>query len=169
MADRWYIMQVYPQFQSIAEYHLARQNFTAFFGTRLTHVTRTEAQRAPLFKGYGFVKFDVDKDQWLKINNTRGVIRLLPRHELLPEPMPEGFVEAFIEKDPITDTTDVTAIFDEFAVGSTVTFSKGAVTNKAGTVVGKRNNGLLLIKLLWQANMGMLVLVPRENATVTDG
>src|SRR5947209_3924350 len=101
MTDRWYSMQTLPQFQKTTEFNLRRQNFEPFFPRLLVRKSKLESYFEPLFKGYGFVRFDVDRDQWRSVNGTRGVVSLLPKWTLLPSPMVVGFVEFFIDNDPI--------------------------------------------------------------------
>lgn len=102
--SRWYAIQIMPQLHHIAHFHLTNQGFHSFFPTIQVRPTRTQFQIEPLFKGYGFVHFDpATNTNWRAINSTRGVISLVPKHQLIPQPIPKGFVEFLIDHNPLTE------------------------------------------------------------------
>ena len=54
----------------------------------------------PMFKGYAFVQFDINVHQWLSINSTYGVIKLVPKHLLHSDSINECFYGLFNRKVP---------------------------------------------------------------------
>lgn len=87
---RWYAAQVLPQKEGYAKMHLERQGFATFFPrfyTTRTHARKTETVLRSLFPGYIFVAFDIERDRWLSINSTRGVIRLVGPRSNVPQPI----------------------------------------------------------------------------------
>ncbi len=138
MTARWYTIQVLPNLEKTADFNLRRQGFTPFWPYLLIHKTKTHIIKEPLFKGYGFVKTDIEKDQWRSVNGTRGVVGLLPKWTLMPEPMVEGFVEYFIEQGPI-EIKMFNDIIEEFYPGTIVEFTQGLLKGQKGAVTGVRS------------------------------
>ena len=131
MSKRWYCFQLYPQQRHIAERELTRQDFTTFFGQITTG--------QPLFKGYGFVYLDLTEDHnWPKIRHTRGVIRLLPQHQSTPIPIPEGFVEGLIKKNPIS-RRDLIPTLEELTKDQIVTITEGPFIHQKAIVLHSYN------------------------------
>jgi transcription antitermination factor NusG len=101
MTSRWYAVQIQPTLLSTAKWNLERQDFEPFFPTVVWRVSKTETKEEPLFKGYGFVYFDISESRWRSVNGTKGVIKMLPKHSEVPTPIRVGFVEVLREQDPI--------------------------------------------------------------------
>lgn len=97
---QWYTIAILPQYIDKVKLHLNNQNFTAFFPEVITHLTK---KQVPMFKGYAFVQFDIEKDQWLSINSTYGVIKLVPKHLIRPIPMPDQFINTLIKRNPVRE------------------------------------------------------------------
>jgi transcriptional antiterminator RfaH len=76
----WFLAQLKPNCARIAETNLKRQGFETFLPmeeeTRSRGVRFVTTQR-PLFPGYMFVGFDIDKGLWRAVNSTHGVTRLV--------------------------------------------------------------------------------------------
>ncbi len=143
MTAQWYTIQILQQLQKTAEFHLKRQNFESFFPQCVTRKSKTVDVFESLFKGYGFVKFDIERDQWLSINGTRGVVSLLPKFLLYPKPMADGFIESLQENDPIR-LDGFIETFDRFYPGMEVEISSGLLQGKRGTVVSLSHRSRLL-------------------------
>lgn len=163
MTNRWYTIQILPQFQSTADFHLRRQHFQPFFPQ--IELKRSKIQ--PLFKGYGFVKFDLHQDQWLSINGTRGVIALLPKKRLHPCPMADGFVEYLQEHDPIKEK-DFEDIFERFYPGIAVTVRDGLLEGRTGRITNIRGT-LLEISFRWDHNVRNAIWIDRESVVTAHG
>lgn len=104
MSRRWYTIQLLPQLRQTAATNLSRQGFEAFFPLLRLRITRKKETIVPLFKGYAFVHLDLDEDRWRSVNGTYGVVGLIPKHLVRPQPNVEGFVERLKEHDPVTET-----------------------------------------------------------------
>ncbi len=100
MSNRWYCIAILPQFTKKVKFHLDNQNFPSFFPEIVLHPTK---QIMPMFKGYAFVQFDINVHQWLSINSTYGVIKLVPKHLLHPLPVNESFMDYLIENSPMPE------------------------------------------------------------------
>ena len=84
----WYLVHCKPNGEQMALRNLKNQDFPAFLPLqKLTRRKGTafQTQLRPLFPGYIFVAQDPTAGQWRKINNTRGVARLV---QLAAEPTP---------------------------------------------------------------------------------
>jgi transcription antitermination factor NusG len=164
MSSQWYALQILPQLRETAEFHLKRQGFEFFYPLCKLHRSRSTLYRhklsgkpidefEPMFIGYGFVRFDLSRDQWLSINGTRGVIGLLPkpRGDVLtyPEPMGYGIVERLIADGP-KDLSGPTALLElqELLVGMTVEVVEGLMKTYRGRISAVR--GKMLEVYLYQ-------------------
>ena len=84
----WFLAQTKPNSHRIAERNLGRQGFRTFLP--LQEETRRARgkftmQMRPLFPGYLFVAFDVERGGWRAVNSTYGITRLV---SLGKEPTP---------------------------------------------------------------------------------
>lgn len=78
--QQWYVAQVQPRKEAWAVEHLQRQGFRTFFPRFYKQqVRRSQFIRTlvPVFPGYIFVAFDLDRHPWTAIRSTRGVTRLV--------------------------------------------------------------------------------------------
>jgi transcription antitermination factor NusG len=97
MSDQWYVARTKSAIVwDVAIAQLERQHFTArvpivrsqsYLGGRKTIV------KTPLFGSYMFILFDIETTRWRAINNSVGVVHLLPERLEIPLPVPRGFVE----------------------------------------------------------------------------
>ena len=174
MSNRWYALQILPQFQHIADLHLKHLDFPPFFPrielkasrprtdnpTRLKHHTVIQ----PLFKGYGFVRFDVDQDQWLEINKVKGVVKLIPKHRF-PIPVRIGFVEALQRQDPIKES-QLWDLFDEYFPGMLVEITKeGHLKEHARAEVVSIRGKYLEITFLLTAMLKNTIWINKQDVT----
>jgi transcriptional antiterminator RfaH len=80
LLDNWFLLQLKPNGQRLAERNLQRQGFETFLP--MHEVTERRSTRfmtnfRPLFPGYMFVAFEAASAPWHKINSTMGVSRLV--------------------------------------------------------------------------------------------
>lgn len=99
MAD-WYIAQTKSNSHKIAEQNLNQQGFKTFlplqdFTSRIG--SRFVSSIKPLFPGYIFVSIDSNKVPWHKINNTRGVTRVIC-HDGIPQKLPSEIVSGLMDR-----------------------------------------------------------------------
>jgi len=90
----WFLAQTKPNSHRIAERNLARQGFRTFLPlqeeTRRTRGKFTTQMR-PLFPGYLFVAFDVNRGGWRTVNSTYGITRLVSLGKE-PTPVPTDLI-----------------------------------------------------------------------------
>lgn len=78
--ETWYLVHCKSNSEKIAIRNLENQGFSAFLPLQevtLRRGTIFQTQLKPLFPGYIFVAQNQFSGQWRKINNTRGVARLV--------------------------------------------------------------------------------------------
>lgn len=90
----WYLAQLKPNCQRLAEVNLNRQGFHTFLPQREeTRRTRTgfATTARPLFPGYIFVAFEAARGGWRAINATYGITRLVSVDNR-PQPVPQDII-----------------------------------------------------------------------------
>jgi transcription antitermination factor NusG len=90
MSKEWYCVQTNPRQEHLAVMHLGNRGFTVMF-PQYTH-PRTNHQ-CPLFPGYLFSSFDVEKTNWKLIFTTPGVKHLFMRTQGIPLPIPQHLID----------------------------------------------------------------------------
>ena len=96
--ERWFVAQTLQHREKLAQRHLWQQGFQSFFprfSKTVRHARKLQDVVAPVFRGYIFVIFDPERDQWRSINGTLGIARLITA-ESRPIPVPAGVVEALV-------------------------------------------------------------------------
>lgn len=147
----WYLAQCKPKGEQIALRNLKNQDFLVFLPMqRLTQRKggSFKTRLCPLFPGYIFVSQDPDAGQWRKINNTRGVARLV-RLGAKPTPVPRSIM------DQLFGRCDARGVFQQNATliaGDNATIIHGPF---AGTIarivdVGPNQRLQLLLNIMGQ-------------------
>lgn len=96
--ERWYAVHTLPFGELRAAGHLENQSYRTFLPKRhktVRHARKSTTVEAAFFPRYLFVVIDLMRDQWLSINSTFGVSRLIMRGDQ-PNPVPCGVVETLI-------------------------------------------------------------------------
>jgi transcription antitermination factor NusG len=96
--EQWYVAQTLHHREKVAERHLREQGFRSFFPQfrrTVRHARKLREVVAPVFPGYIFVTFDMERDRWHSIHGTVGVCRLLTTLKR-PAPVPADIVQALI-------------------------------------------------------------------------
>jgi transcriptional antiterminator RfaH len=99
--SRWYVAQTRPHSEAKASLHLRRQGFAIYLPRYLKqrrHARRIEKIAAPLFPGYLFVSVDMAAQQWLSIDSTIGVARLVRDGER-PASVPQVVIDALVTRE----------------------------------------------------------------------
>jgi transcriptional antiterminator RfaH len=107
----WYLVHCKPNGEQMALRNLENQDFSAFLPLqKLTRRKGTafQTELRPLFPGYMFVAQDPTAGQWRKINNTRGVARLV-RLAAEPTPVPPTIMDQLFAR------CDATGVFQQSA------------------------------------------------------
>lgn len=111
---RWYVVQVVTaQVRRIVQDictgetrpgMMARPPFDAFWPTQAVKRTRLRAGtrsdfivHEPMIRGYAFVRFDRDADNWPAVQQVDGVIRLFMTQSQNPIPVKPGWVEKLMQ------------------------------------------------------------------------
>ena len=93
----WYLAQLKPNGQAVAERNLHRQGFETFMPRQAISRRRGTQfidRLAPLFPGYLFVALNSASHPWRRVNGTYGVSRLVSFGDV-PRPLPRDLVENF--------------------------------------------------------------------------
>lgn len=95
--QRWYVVQTKTGQESLAVKEISNQNITVFHPTYVEKSTNRlnikKEKVLPLFPSYVFVQFDIARDRWKCLNNTRGCVGLVGCGETYVTPLPEGCIE----------------------------------------------------------------------------
>ena len=107
----WYLVHCKPNGEQMALRNLENQDFPTFLPLQkltLRKGTAFKTQFRPLFPGYIFVAQDPTAGRWHKINNTRGVARLV-RLAAEPTPVPATIMDQLFAR------CDATGVFQQSA------------------------------------------------------
>lgn len=114
MAQRWYVFQTHHGREFLATDHLRRQRYETLmpftYANRMRKGIVVRRDRIPLFRSYGFVRFDVVQDRWKPICSTIGVKWLLSATPERPTPVPPGVIESLQQTLFQPDTPQTTAM-----------------------------------------------------------
>ena len=107
----WYLVHCKPNSEQMARRNPQNQHFPAFLPLQQMTCrkgTAFQTQLRPLFPGYIFIAQDSTAGQWHKINNTRGVARLV-RLAAEPTPVPQTIMDQLFAR------CDSTGVFQQSA------------------------------------------------------
>jgi transcriptional antiterminator RfaH len=113
--------------------NLAAQGFRAHLPQiqkTIRHARQLRTVRAPLFPRYMFLILDLGRDRWLSVRSTIGVSSLFTCEDR-PVPVPEGVVEALIER---TDEANLTLFNSGLVPGQSVRILSGPFVDFVGTL-----------------------------------
>lgn len=108
---RNYVVLTMPGQDDLAAANLQDQGFEVFNPTVVIERKHPRFQRLstsrtePLFPGYIFITFDVDRDHWRSINGTRGVRGILGSSER-PTAIPLGVLEDILARHAAGEFTE---------------------------------------------------------------
>ena len=133
MSKEWFVLQFKPNSHNQATKNLTQQGFKTFLP--LHDITSRKASRfvtttQPLFPGYMFISFDKTEHDWHKINNTRGVSRLITFNSILKS-IPKTFVENLMRR---YDLSGNLLPVEKLKKGDQVKILKGPLSNFIATV-----------------------------------
>ncbi|WOE74795.1 transcription termination/antitermination protein NusG [Alterisphingorhabdus coralli] len=146
--ERWYAVQVKSQKEKSALTNLDRQGFVTFCPWQLRTISQSrpvKIVRKPFFSGYLFVRFNLYRDNWPKINNTFGVRRLVTVHAgQMPKPMPDEVIERLIAS---CDADMCIQSLGDIALGSTIRVVNGPFSDMLGQLQSVDSNERFTILL----------------------
>lgn len=125
---KWFLVQNKPNHHFVAKENLVNQGFNVFLP--LIEITRRKSlkfvnETSPLFPGYMFIEFDEINSNWSKINNTKGVNRLVCfSHK--PKSVPSELINAIRLR---CSSSNIFRQRKELKKGDIVEFFKGPFTN----------------------------------------
>jgi len=133
MSKEWFIIQFKANSHHRATKNLNQQGFETFLP--LNNSTSRRASRfvnttQPLFPGYMFIKFDKEKIEWQKINNTYGVSRLVTFNSVLKS-IPKIIVSSLMNR---YDSSGKILPIKRLKKGDQVEVLNGPFTNFIATV-----------------------------------
>lgn len=130
----WYLVHSKPNGERMALRNLKNQNFLAFLPLqKLTYRKDTafQTQVRPLFPDYMFVAQEPAAGQWHKINNTRGVARLVSI-AAYPKPVPSSIFNQLFEQ---CDTTGIFQQSVNLVTGDKVKDTLGPFSGSMGKII----------------------------------
>ena len=130
----WYVAQLKPNGFNKARLNLVRQGFECFMPMRkitVRHARKLSTCLRPVFPGYIFVKFELDKGDWRKINSTPGVNKLISFHERRPSKIPDPLLEVLISR---CDEHQTLIPISDWKTGDKACMVSGPFTNFIGQV-----------------------------------
>ena len=135
-ADRqaWYLVHCKPNGEQIALRNLKNQRFLVFLPLQKLTLPKRHAFQTkfrPLFPGYIFVAQNPSTGQWSKINNTRGVARLV-RLAAEPIPVPAKIMHQLFER---CDGTGVFQPIMNLVTGDDAKISQGPFAGTIGKII----------------------------------
>ena len=130
----WYLVHCKPNSVKLARQNLINQNFDVFLP--MQKITKRKANQfqtilRPLFPGYLFVQLDSLAGQWRKINNTRGVARLV-QLGANPCPLPDAVIAALLER---CDSEHVLQKPGELEIGQKAEIFKGPFSGLIAEII----------------------------------
>ena len=131
--ERWFLVHTLPHCERKAEMHLAAQGFRTHLPQiqkTIRHARQLRTVRAPLFPRYMFLILDLGRDRWLSVRSTIGVSSLFTCEDG-PVPVPEGVVEALIQR---TDEANLTLFNSGLVLGQSVRILSGPFVDFVGTL-----------------------------------
>jgi transcription elongation factor/antiterminator RfaH len=161
---RWYVAATEPKKHGLAVQNLERQFFRCvcpYIQRVRRHARRTENVLVPLFPGYIFVNFDIDKDRWRSINGTLGVIGLISFDQARPRPMPDEAMASLLEK---YCSDSVASEADDLRSGDSVMIISGPFADQYATVERLDDKGR--VRLLFDILGGTAGLCLNTNSVI---
>lgn len=138
-------MQILPQMLQTADGYLRRLSLRPFWPE--IEVGGKHTRTEPMFRGYGFVRLDLETDPWYQIRTTPGVVGLLPRHSQIPLPMPTKLIENLRCCSPMR-AADFAEVLEEYVPGVTeveIRDHHGLLGGRRGLVAAVRNRMLQVV------------------------
>ena len=97
MSLNWYAVRTKPQSEYLAAKVLGGQNFEVFLPLVGSPKPRTGRQDTPLFPGYLFLRYDVDRQDWPSLTQLPGILGWVRFNGIVPA-VPDDVVELVAER-----------------------------------------------------------------------
>lgn len=144
---KWYAAQIKPNGFERAVANLANQDFETFMPMQrrtIRHARQLRDVLRPVFPGYLFVKFGVDRADWRKINSTFGVTKLVSFVQSEPAAVPDELIAGLKMR---CDSKNVLQPLDDLKSGEKVRLQAGPFADFIGevdTLIGDEGVRVLL-------------------------
>lgn len=153
--QKWYVVQTKYKQEYLADEQLDKQDFTTYLPEiiiRKKYKGEMVNIATPLFPGYIFVRFDVEKDRWKAINNTRGVYRIIGVRDQYVEPLPRNFIDELMNKEchlGYISLEECDSVLREFVIGDELIVDSGVFEGFSGICQRvKKDRVVVLLSLL---------------------
>jgi transcription antitermination factor NusG len=139
VGKRWYPVRTMRYREDLAVKAVEALGFEIFMPQEkrwVTHGRKREAEGYPLLRQYFFVRFDINRDQWRRINSTPWVDGLLCQNEI-PMRIPDAEIE-LLQRDQAAGAFDRTIkrkVVHPFKIGEMVRITEGPGEGIVGTVL----------------------------------
>jgi transcriptional antiterminator RfaH len=138
LALRWYLVRTERHRERAAAEaigELALETYLPIETHFARHGRKVRTVSAPLFRGYLFTRFDLERDDWPQIRRAHGVVDLICSNEV-PLRVPERELEVIrtAEGAGLYDTTRQPVAPDPFPRGAKVRITGGPFEGRLATV-----------------------------------
>ena len=158
---KWYVIRTKANQEKRAKKNLDTQGFMTFcpffsYGHVLSPIRKFNS----LFPSYMFVKLDIEKDNWSKINNTFGVIEILKVSSQIPCPISTDFITRL--KKLCTKESLIRNSYFDFNKGQKVRLIDGPFFNSIAEVIqmDSKERVSILLKIF---SRKIKILVAKKN------
>lgn len=132
MSLKWFVVHCYPHKELSASHNLNSQGIITYiprYKKLRSHARKVNIILAPLFPRYFFVQLDLGVDNWLSINNTRGINYLLTNDQGIPTSISDDIIQELqINQDK--EGAVCLSCLDLFKPGDKVRVTEGAFVNQ---------------------------------------
>jgi len=147
--QRWYVAMTQPRKERFAQANLSRQKFHNFLPTHevmRNHAGKYWREKAPVFPGYIFVRFDIAAAHWSAVNGTFGVQRLIAVGGC-PAPVKAGIVEALMHAEE--SRSEISRRRPAFSRGDKVRLIEGPFAGELATLEHLDASGRVRLLMNW--------------------
>ena len=149
LVKKWLVAQIKPNSYDLAVRNLERQGFKTFLPKMETTIKKENKfinKEVLLFPGYAFVGIDLQNSDWLKINSTYGVSKLLSFNNK-PSEVPLDLIVAL--KNRYKDSVNP-IINEKLKKGDTIKFNNGPFTDLVANIesIDAKNRIYALLKVM---------------------
>ena len=145
---KWYVVNTKAREEAKALFNLRRQGFNAYLPQHKKtrrHARHTDNVLAPLFPKYLFVEFDLNMENWSRINSTLGVSRLI-QFGMMPTPLPTELINEIRARE---DPEGMVTLNQNLGIkqGDKVTVINGAFNDQVGIFECQNEDARIVILL----------------------
>ncbi len=149
-APSWYALWTRHQSEELVHEQLQGKRFHSFLPTLDVWVRRNGSRHrstVPMFPGYIFLQHAMDKESYLTVANTRGIIKILGERWDRLAPIPDREI-ANIQRLHTADADAAPYPYSRLQIGQRVQISTGPLAGIEGVLVRNHaNRGLLVVSI----------------------